>query len=324
MAHSLRTGEGEVKKWRTVPFSTAPCPFPDVRTLFAIPWNLFPMPISVSRLTKLFRRHGQTCLALDGIDLAIADGEMVALIGPSGSGKSTLLRHCAGLVTGDLGTGTIRVDQHTVQDNGRLARQVRKARQGIGFIFQQFNLVERMDVLGNVLAGAIHRHPMWRTLSGIYPRAEREAAMRCLARVGVADKAGQRAGSLSGGQQQRVAIARAMLQGARTILADEPIASLDPNAARRVMEHLAALNREDKATVVVSLHQVDYARKYCRRAIALRYGRVVFDGPVGELTDERLTGIYATALDDEPAPAEVNDPNEHPAFQPDRLSPLLA
>ena len=276
------------------------------------------MPIAITSLTKLFRRQGQTCLALDGLTLSIADGEMVALIGPSGSGKSTLLRHCAGLVTGDLGTGSIRIDQHTVQENSKLARNVRLARQRIGFIFQQFNLVERMDVLGNVLAGAIHRQPMWRTLSGMYPRAEREAAMRCLARVGVADKAGQRAGSLSGGQQQRVAIARAMLQGARTILADEPIASLDPNAARRVMEHLAALNREDKATVVVSLHQVEYARKYCQRAVALRHGQVVFDGPVGDLTDERLAVIYANALDQDPVPdqARANASGEHPEPTP--------
>jgi phosphonate transport system ATP-binding protein len=257
------------------------------------------MTITVRRLSKRFRSNGRQCCALDQVDLDIADGEMVALIGPSGSGKSTLMRHIAGLIAGDPGEGDVLFDGRTVQSGGRISREIRDLRCSIGFIFQQFNLVGRLDVLTNVLAGAIHRHPMWRTLAGVYPMQERLAAMRCLERVGMDDKAAQRASTLSGGQQQRVAIARAMLQGAKTILADEPIASLDPSSARRVMETLARINREDRTTVVVSLHQVEYARNFCTRAIALRAGKVVFDGPAADLTDDRLLSIYHHALDGE-------------------------
>ncbi|HAT10788.1 MAG TPA: phosphonate ABC transporter ATP-binding protein [Planctomycetes bacterium] len=261
------------------------------------------MSITVRRLSKRFRSNGRACCALDQIDLDIADGEMVALIGPSGSGKSTLMRHIAGLVAGDPGEGDVLFDGRPVQSGGRISREIRELRCRIGFIFQQFNLVGRLDVLTNVLAGAIHRHPMWRTLAGVYPMQERLAAMHCLERVGMDDKAAQRASTLSGGQQQRVAIARAMLQGARTILADEPIASLDPSSARRVMETLARINSEDRTTVVVSLHQVEYARSFCSRAIALRAGKVVFDGPATDLTDDRLLAIYHHRLDGEDGPS---------------------
>ncbi len=257
------------------------------------------MSISIHSLSKRYGRGNRVCCALNAIDLSIADGEIVALIGPSGSGKSTLMRHIAGLVAGDPGEGEITLDGRVVQANGRIAADARRMRSRIGFIFQQFNLVNRLDVITNVLAGALHRHPMWRTLSGIFPQQERIAAMRCLERVGMDNKATQRAGTLSGGQQQRVAIARAMLQGARTVLADEPIASLDPSSARRVMETLARINREDRTTVVVSLHQVEYARKFCQRAIALRAGQVVFDGPAAELTDDLLISIYHHTLDGE-------------------------
>jgi phosphonate transport system ATP-binding protein len=272
------------------------------------------MAITVRRLSKRFRSGSRVCCALDAIDLDIADGEMVALIGPSGSGKSTLMRHIAGLVAGDPGDGDVSIDGCTVQTGGRINSNVRRLRSRIGFVFQQFNLVSRLDVITNVLAGSLHRHALWRTLTGIFPMRERLAAMRCLERVGMDEKAAQRAGTLSGGQQQRVAIARAMLQGAKTILADEPIASLDPGSARRVMEALERVNREDRTTVVVSLHQVEYARDFCDRAIALRGGRVVFDGPSRELTDERLVGIYHHALDGEDGHGHT--PAKRPARRP--------
>lgn len=289
---------------------------PDIRGRFTAcspdHTTVAPMSIHVRRLSKRFRSNRQLCCALDGVDLAIDDGEMVALIGPSGSGKSTLIRHLAGLVAGDPGEGEISIDGRRVQNDGRIATDIRDARAAIGVIFQQFNLVGRLGVLENVLAGGLHRHPLWRTLSGLLPRPERERAMGCLHRVGLVEKAGQRAATLSGGQQQRVAIARAMFQGARTILADEPIASLDPNSARRVMDILSAINREDGVTVVVSLHQVEVARDYCRRAIALRAGRVVFDGPSSDLDDAMLRGIYEHDLDiDESGPhqpAAIHEP----------------
>jgi phosphonate transport system ATP-binding protein len=255
------------------------------------------MSITVRQLSKCFRSGSRRCCALDNVDLDVADGEMVALIGPSGSGKSTLLRHIAGLVAGDPGDGSIRVGDAMVQRSGRIARNVSEVRCHIGFVFQQFNLVGRLDVLTNVLAGAIHRQPTWRTLPGLFPASERLLAMRCLERVGMDGLAAQRASTLSGGQQQRVAIARTMLQGASTVLADEPIASLDPSSAKRVMETLARINREDGTTVMVSLHQVDYARAFCPRTIAMRAGRVVYDGPTSGLSDELLHGIYHDELD---------------------------
>jgi phosphonate transport system ATP-binding protein len=262
-------------------------------------------------------------MVIDGVSLAIEDGEMVALIGPSGSGKSTLMRHIAGLVCCDADGGAIEVDGRIVQCSGRIAEQVRRVRAGIGFVFQQFNLVGRLRVIDNVLIGALNRTCWWRSAMLWFRTDERRAAMRCLARVGMAAYAGQRASTLSGGQQQRVAIARALLQGARTILADEPIASLDPESARRVMEALARINREDRATVVVSLHQVDFALRYCPRVVALRAGRLVYDGPGSGVDTALLQRIYAGDHEfaEEPAapaqdPAAQPSPVLHPVLQP--------
>ncbi len=180
----------------------------------------------------------------------------MALIGPSGSGKSTLLRHTSGLVVADKGCGCVTVFGQTVQKNGRVSYGIREIRANIGFIFQQFNLVDRLSLLQNVLVGMITRVPVWRSLAGLYTKAEKQSAMSSLFRVGLHEEVSQRASTLSGGQQQRAAIARTMEQRAKIILADEPIASLDPESARTVMDCLAQLNREDKVTVVVSLHQV--------------------------------------------------------------------
>ena len=247
--------------------------------------------ISVSGLSKTFT-GGK---ALDNVNLHIAPGEMVALIGSSGSGKSTLMRHLAGLTMGDRqagGSGSVRVTGLTVQESGRVAGNVRRIRQGIGVVFQQFNLVGRLSVYTNVLLGALGRTPAWRSLLRRFTPEDQALAMNALRRVGIGDKAGQRAGTLSGGQQQRAAIARALVQQAKVLLADEPIASLDPESSRNVMEILAELNRTDKITVVVSLHQVDYAIRYCPRTIALRHGRVVYDGPSSRLSPAFLQEIY--------------------------------
>lgn len=249
------------------------------------------MAITAIGVTKHFRgrRHAA---ALNDVSLRIDRGEMVALLGCSGSGKSTLIRHIAGLELSDRGTGDIRIENERVQHHGRLNGGIRRTRAGVGVIFQQFNLVGRLDLLTNVLTGSLHRLPAWRTWNRSFPANERQRALAALDRVGILEQAWQRASTLSGGQQQRAAIARALVQGAHTILADEPVASLDPESARRVMEILASVNREDGVTVVVSLHQVDFAMAYCPRTIALREGRVLYDGPTDGLDAGLITRIY--------------------------------
>jgi len=248
-----------------------------------------PPVVQISRLTKTFHSGRK---ALSDIALNVEPGQMVALIGASGSGKSTLLRNLAGLTVGDRDSGEVRVLGRTVQKNGVLARDIRKVRSRIGFVFQQFNLVDRLSLLTNVLAGTLGRVPMWRSTMCWFTRAEKKMAIDALALVGIAEYAGQRASTLSGGQQQRAAIARALVQQAEIILADEPIASLDPEASVRVMEILAQINRDNGITVIVSLHQVEFALKYCSRVVALRDGQVVYDGSNADLTPNSLREIY--------------------------------
>jgi phosphonate transport system ATP-binding protein len=209
--------------------------------------------LAVDGLGKSF---GGTAKALKGVSLRLEPGEMVALIGASGSGKSTLLRHVSGFVAGDAGSGPLRVDANLMQQDGRISPRIRRLRADVGFVFQQFNLVGRLSVMTNVLMGQLPRIPAWRSLLARFTQAEKEEAWRAMKAVGIENLAWQRASTLSGGQQQRVAIARALVQRARIILADEPIASLDPESARVVMEILARINREQGITVLVSLHQV--------------------------------------------------------------------
>ncbi len=256
--------------------------------------------IQIKQLTKTFRNTK----GLDDINATIESGEMVALIGSSGSGKSTLMRHISGLMCGDPGSaGQIEVLSHIIQRDGRLSRNARKVRTEIGVIFQQFNLVDRLSVMTNVLMGSLGRVATWRAVSNLFPLPERRLAMESLARVGMADKAWQRASTLSGGQQQRVAIARALTQRAKVLLADEPIASLDPESSRVVMDILAEVHRHDRMTVIVSLHQVEYAIRYCPRTIALRHGRVVYDGPSHSLTPTFLKEIYGAESEELFSPA---------------------
>ena len=236
--------------------------------------------------------------ALDGVSLHVARGEMIALIGPSGSGKSTLLRSISGLQTIDAGAGVIEAFGLAVQENGKVSRRVREARIRIGFIFQQFNLVGRLTLFTNVALGSLGRIPFVRGLMGWWPAETQAAAMAALARVGVAEYAAQRANTLSGGQQQRAAIARALVQKAKIVLADEPVASLDPVSARKVMEILRDLNKQDGLTVVVTLHQVDYALRYCDRVIALKAGKMVYDGPPAGLDRKQLIDIYGPEFED--------------------------
>ncbi|OYX05072.1 MAG: phosphonate ABC transporter ATP-binding protein [Caulobacter vibrioides] len=242
--------------------------------------------------------------ALDAVSLDVNRGEMIALIGPSGSGKSTLLRSIDGLQTIDPprgengGEGTITAFGGPVQVRGKVSDQVRKARVRIGFIAQQFNLVGRLSLFSNVALGSLGRIPLMQGLLGWWPKETREAAMAALHRVGVSEYAAQRANTLSGGQQQRGAIARALVQKAKIILADEPVASLDPVSARKVMEILRDLNQSDGLTVVVTLHQVDYALRYCDRVVALKAGQKVYDGPASGLKREKLIDIYGPEFED--------------------------
>jgi phosphonate transport system ATP-binding protein len=250
--------------------------------------------LSVRGISKTFGARR----ALSGVSLSVRPGEMIALIGPSGSGKSTLLRSISGLVPIDADGGAIEAFDILVQAQGQVSDKVREARLRIGFIFQQFNLVGRLSLFTNAALGSLGRIGFWRGLFGLWPAETKTATMAALGRVGVADYAGQRAGTLSGGQQQRGAIARALVQQAKVILADEPVASLDPVASRRVMEILKALNVEDGLTVLVTLHQVDYALRYCERAVALKGGEVVYDGPTQGLDRTRLADIYGPEFED--------------------------
>jgi len=249
--------------------------------------------IRVDSLNKTFAGK----LALHDLALSVQPGEMVALIGASGSGKSTLLRHIAGLACGDRSGGSIHVLGREMQSAGRLNGDVRRLRADIGYIFQQFNLVNRLSVLDNVLLGFLGRMPRWRGSLGMFSAEQKQQALAALDRVGLAHRAGQRASTLSGGQQQRVAIARALTQQAEVILADEPIASLDPESARKVMDILADINRRDGKTVVVTLHQVDYALRYCQRAVALKDGRIHYDGACADLDSRLLNDLYGADLD---------------------------
>ncbi|MBX2804595.1 MAG: phosphonate ABC transporter ATP-binding protein [Hyphomicrobiales bacterium] len=253
--------------------------------------------IEIISVHKTFRGNAKV---LQDISLKINHGEMVALIGASGSGKSTLIRCIAGLLPID----TLRSSKSGVtrccinllgipmQEGGRITSAASKLRARVGIVFQQFNLVPRLSVLTNVCLGLLGQMPRLRGNLSLFNRQERQRAMRALKRVGIADHALKRGSQISGGQQQRAAIARTLVQGADILIADEPIASLDPSSARRVMDILADLNRHDGITVLVSLHQVEYALAYCPRTIALRDGEVVYDGPSSALTHAFLSELY--------------------------------
>ncbi len=248
--------------------------------------------IDVRGISKSYQRGMPV---LDNVTLSLRRGEMVALIGASGSGKSTLIRAIAGLTPIDAGrngnTGHIEMMGEAIQRDGRLSTS-RALRTRIGVIFQQFNLVPRLSLLTNVCFGLLGRLPIVRGTLGQFSDADKRVAMQALARVGIAEHALKRANELSGGQQQRAAIARSLVQGAELLIADEPIASLDPASARRVMDLLAEMNRKDGLTVFISLHQVEYALKYCPRTIALKSGKVAYDGPSTALTPAFLNQIY--------------------------------
>jgi len=254
-----------------------------------------PVAVRVEQASKTFAGGRR---ALSAVSFEVRPGERVALLGASGSGKSTLLRTLCGLEALDGGPGRVEVLGRTLQAGGRLAPDIRSQRRQVGIIFQQFNLVGRLPVLHNVLTGLAAEVPLWRAMLGRFAPAEQARALDALEAIGLGEQAFQRASTLSGGQQQRAAVARALIQGARVLLADEPVASLDPESTRRVMELLAALNRERGLTLLVSLHHVGLARRYCERVLALRDGALVFDGPTSALTPDFLRDLYGTAIEE--------------------------
>jgi len=230
--------------------------------------------------------------ALRDLDLEIADGELVVVVGLSGAGKSTLVRAINGLVP--LTSGSLEVNGRQVTKLAK--RGMRDLRAEIGMIFQGFNLVNRTSVLNNVLMGRLHRTATWRTLTGLYPKGDVELALRSLERVEIVDKAYVRAANLSGGQRQRVGIARALAQEPSIILADEPVASLDPPTSHVVMRDLQQINRELGITTIVNLHFLDLATAYADRIIGLRAGALVFDGPGSAADAGVFEDIYGRSL----------------------------
>ena len=225
--------------------------------------------------------------ALKGITLEIKRGEVVVVCGPSGSGKSTLIRCINELEL--INSGTLVVNGRNLADP---KTDINRLRAEIGMVFQHFNLVHRSKVLTNVLAGRLgYVNPAWSLLNR-FPREDIEKAFKQLERVGIADKADQRADELSGGQQQRVGIARALMQDPKMILADEPVASLDPVLAHSIMKHLEEINKNDGVTVLCSLHFLDLVHRYADRVVALNEGKLVFEGLPKEIDDAQFKEIY--------------------------------
>lgn len=230
--------------------------------------------------------------ALNNVSLTIEDGEFIVVVGLSGAGKSTMLRAINGLVP--LADGSVTVSGREVR--GATPGDLREIRSDIGMIFQTFNLVNRSTVINNVLVGRLSMVPRWRSTLGLWPKADMELALQSLERVGIVDKAYDRASNLSGGQQQRVGIARALAQEPELILADEPVASLDPVTSHMVMRDLQRINRELGITTLINLHFLDLARDYGKRLIGLRDGELVFDGDIADVDEEVFRGIYGRAI----------------------------
>ena len=241
------------------------------------------------RLEGITKLYGES-RALDGVTLSIGRGEMIAVIGRSGAGKSTLLNVLNRLIEPDGGTVTCE-GRDVLALRGRALRDWRR---GAAMVFQQFNLVARLPVLTNVMTGRLATRPLIPSLLGWFSDDDRARAIEALVALDMGAQALKRADALSGGQQQRVAIARALVQEPQIILADEPVASLDPKNSHAVMEALARINAEFGITVLINLHSVALARAYCARAIAMAAGRVVYDGPTAGLTDAVLRDIYGT------------------------------
>lgn len=246
-------------------------------------------------LSNVSKTYPNGTKGLNHINLSITQGEFVVIVGLSGAGKSTLLRSMNRLH--DITEGDIQIGGKSITNAS--GQQLRSIRRDIGMIFQSFNLVKRSTVLRNVMAGRVGYHSTLRTVLGLFPKEDTDIAFEALSRVNIAEKAYVRADQLSGGQQQRVAIARVLAQEAKIILADEPVASLDPLTTKQVMDDLKRINQDLGITTIVNLHFIDLARAYATRIIGLRAGEVVFDGPVSEATDEVFALIYGRPIQQE-------------------------
>lgn len=234
-------------------------------------------------------------VGLDRINLNIEKGDFAVIVGLSGSGKSTLLRSINRLH--DITEGEILIDGKSMTKAS--GNQLLEMRRNIGMIFQNFNLVKRSSVMRNVLSGRVGYHPTWKMILGLFPKEDKIKALEALDRVNILDKYKSRSDELSGGQQQRISIARALCQEPAIILADEPVASLDPLTTKQVMDDLKRINQELGITIIINLHFVDLAREYGTRIIGLRDGQLVFDGPVERATDEAFNEIYGRSIQDE-------------------------
>ena len=249
------------------------------------------MSLEVAGLEKTYPRGDH---ALRSVSLRVEGSDAVFIIGPSGAGKSTLLRCINRLVEPDA--GVIRLDG--IEITALQGAALRQARRGIGMIFQEFNLVERLSVMENVLSGRLGYVSLWSAWRRRFPVEDIEAAFTTLDRVGLAGFENKRADALSGGQRQRVGIARALVQRPKILLVDEPTSSLDPKTSDAVMRLIVELAAEDKIPALVNIHDVPIARAFARRIVGLNAGRVVYDGPVAGLTPEMLERIYGGALED--------------------------
>lgn len=246
-----------------------------------------PIPdmLRIEHLTKVYPNG---TVALQDVSFEVKEGEFLAVIGLSGSGKSTLLRCINRLIEPTSG----KIIWNDLDVTAASASEMRKIRRQMGFIFQQFNLVKRSSVLTNVMTGRLGYVNTAQSLAGMFSKQDNERALNNLERLGLRDKAYVRADSLSGGQQQRVAIARALMQEPQLILADEPVASLDPVLSHSILKYLEQLNKEDGLTVLCSLHFLDLVHRYATRAIALKDGRLVFEGLPQEIDDAQFKSIY--------------------------------
>lgn len=248
--------------------------------------------IQFSEVTKTYP-NGVS--ALRGVDLTIEQGEFVAIIGLSGAGKSTLLRTINQMIK--ISTGTLIVNEVDVTE--LKGKQLRRFRRGIGMVFQSFNLIKRTTVIKNVLSARVADMPLYKSLLGLYSKQDRLIALEALDNVGILEKAYTRADQLSGGQQQRVALARCLAQEPQIILADEPVASLDPVTSHQVMNDFVRVNEALNITVIVNMHHVDIALKYAKRVVGIKEGLIVFDGPSSEVNEDILTHIYGRELSDD-------------------------
>ena len=230
--------------------------------------------------------------ALKNVSLDIKQGDFVAIIGLSGAGKSTLLRTINRMH--DISEGSLTVNGQEVNDLA--GKDLRKFRRKVGMVFQSFNLVTRTTVINNVLTSRVPDMPLWKSIIGLYSKEDKVIALEALDKVGILDKAYVRADQLSGGQQQRVALARTLAQKPEIILADEPVAALDPITAKQVMDDFKKINKELNMSVLINIHHVDLALKYADRVIGIKAGEIVYDGPSTEVDSEVLKQIYGREL----------------------------